>query len=342
MSHHRDSPLARQDPRLDISDVYLCRGAGGTVFIMNVNPLSGPNGFHPEGLYELKVDTSSDAVEDITFRVIFGARDTDERQTLELRRLDGAAARHRGAEGSVLARGRTEEEIRGERGIRIWAGAAADPFYIDGTVVGAVKKAVAEGRPVDLSEWDSRKAVNAFAGTNVDGIVLEVPDELFDVATIGCWGVTALPTDAGEWRQINRCAQPLINTIFNPDDSERANEYNATQPSEDRERYGPLVRDLVTRVVAAMGTAGDPADYARQVSEAIFPDVLRYEVGTPANFGFVKRNGRSLTECAPEVMFALVLNRAVPIGLDSRSASGAPRHEFPYLSPPVLAAASRP
>lgn len=141
MSHHRDSPLARQDPRLDISDVYLLRGAGGTVFIMNVNPLSGPNGFHPEGLYEFKVDTGADAVEDITFRVSFGARGADERQTLELRRLDGAAAQDRDAEGTVLARGRTEEE---------------------------------------------------------------------------------------------RCAQPLINTIFSPDDSERANECNATQPSEDR------------------------------------------------------------------------------------------------------------
>ena len=49
------------------------------------------------------------------------------------------------------------------------------------------------------------------------------------------------------------------------------------------------MRDLVTRVVAAMDTASDPADYARQVSEAIFPDIRRYDVGTLANFGFVRR-----------------------------------------------------
>ncbi|MEV0169470.1 hypothetical protein [Nonomuraea fuscirosea] len=55
MSHHLDSPLARQDPRLDISDVYLFRGTIGTTFIINVNPLSGAGAFHPEGRYEFKI-----------------------------------------------------------------------------------------------------------------------------------------------------------------------------------------------------------------------------------------------------------------------------------------------
>ncbi|MEV6227231.1 DUF4331 family protein [Saccharopolyspora shandongensis] len=72
MSRHLDSPLARQDPRLDISDVYLSRGTGGTTFVINVNPLSGAGACHPEGVYEFKVDTEGDAVEDITFRVTFG------------------------------------------------------------------------------------------------------------------------------------------------------------------------------------------------------------------------------------------------------------------------------
>ena len=35
MSHHLDSPLAREDTRLDITDVYLFRGTMGTVFVMN-------------------------------------------------------------------------------------------------------------------------------------------------------------------------------------------------------------------------------------------------------------------------------------------------------------------
>lgn len=339
MSHHFDSPLARQDPRLDITDVYLFRGTNGTVFVIDVNSWStaqappAADGFHPDAVYEFKVDTDADAIEDITFRVSFGHRDADGRQRVQLRRLDGAAARDRSASAAVLAEGRTEEPIHATQGVRIWAGSAADPFYIEATVLAAVKKAVVQAAPIDLETWLSAEAVNAFAGSNVSAIVLEVPDELLGVDVIGFWGVTALPTDDGGWRQINRCAQPLVNTIFNPDDTD---DYNTSQPSVDRELYGPLVSDLVARAVAAMSTAADPADYARQVRDAIFPDVLRYQVGTPANFGFARRNGRNLTECAPEVMFGIVFNKAVSLGLDSRSATGTLREQFPYLSLPLV------
>ena len=96
MSHHLDSPLARQDTRLDITDVYLFRGTAGTVFVMNVNSSVAdrkyPEQFHPEALYEFKVDTDKDAVEDITFRISFGHVESDGRQALVLRRLEGNEA----------------------------------------------------------------------------------------------------------------------------------------------------------------------------------------------------------------------------------------------------------
>lgn len=36
MSHHLDSPIARQDVRLDITDLYVFRGESGTAFVINV------------------------------------------------------------------------------------------------------------------------------------------------------------------------------------------------------------------------------------------------------------------------------------------------------------------
>lgn len=335
MSHHLDSPLARQDPRLDISDVYVFRGTGATVFVMNVNPLSGAGGFHPEGRYEFRVDTDGDAVEDHTFVFAFGEGDAGGDQVLEVRRLDGADARVRVAPGLLLARGRTGQEIGGAGGVRVWAGPAADPFYIDGAVITAVKETVANGVPFDLAAVGHGAPANLFAGTNVHALVLEVRDDAFPVGGIGFWGTTALATDSGGWRQINRCATPLINTIFNPDDSQRSSEYNLTHPSEDRARYGPLVEALVTKAVAATGSSDDPVAHARRVVDELFPDVLRYRIGTPAEFGFTVRNGRGLADCVPEVMFALVLNKAVPLGLDSTSATGVRPHDFPYLAPPV-------
>jgi hypothetical protein len=88
-----------------------------------------------------------------------------------------------------------------------------------------------------------------------------------------------------------RCATPLINTIFNPDDSHRSSEYDTTHPSKDRALYGPTIGGFTTKVVAATGS-NDPAAYARRAVDEIFPDVLHYRIGTPAEFGFTVRNGR--------------------------------------------------
>ncbi|TDC11395.1 DUF4331 domain-containing protein [Nonomuraea longispora] len=335
MSHHLDSPLARQDKRLDISDVYLFRGTSGTVFVINVNPLSGTDGFHPEALYEFNIDVDGDAVHDITFRATFGAREADGRQTIDLRRLDGLDARDRYAAGVSVASGRTEEEITGKDGVRVWAGLAGDPFFIEGSVVTAVVKAVATGTPPDLGGWDRHNAANVFSGTNVSAIVIEVPDGALGTSSIGFWGTSVLPTDAGGWRQINRCAQPLVNTIFNPDDTERSSEYNTTQPVQDHAIYGALVEKLTADVVGAMGTHPDPAGHGRHVRDLLFPDILRYEIGTAAEFTVDRRNGRNLTDCTPEVMFRLVLNTPIDMGLDPGSATGTLRADFPYLSLPL-------
>lgn len=339
MSHHLDSPLARLDTRLDITDVYLFRGTAGTVFVMNSNSSVAnrtyAERFHPEALYEFKIDTDGDATEDMTLRVSFEHGEADGRQTLQVHRLDGAASRDRAAGGTLLAQGRTEDNIVGKGGIRAWAGPAGEPFYIEPSVLGAIRKAVANSAAVDLSGWSPQKAVNAFANTTVNSIVLEVPDNALGARSIGFWGVTALATDAGGWRQINRAGQPMIQPIFNPDESDRSSNYNTTQPKEDRALYGPTISALVAGVVAAMGTSAAPEAYGRLVAELCFPDILRYEVGTPAVFGFAKRNGRALADNAPEVMFSIVTNAALSDGLRSSAATGSLRSEFPYVALPV-------
>ena len=81
--------FARQDVRLDITDLYVFRGEMGTVFVMNVcHSIAGDipvPGYHPEGMYEFKIDIDADAVEDVTYRVTFGARDAGGRQGYVLR-----------------------------------------------------------------------------------------------------------------------------------------------------------------------------------------------------------------------------------------------------------------
>jgi hypothetical protein len=357
MSHHLDSPLSRQDARLDITDLYVFRGEIGTAFVLNVNSsVAGPDapqGFHPEGRYAIKLDLDGDAEEDLAYRLTFGERDAAGRQAVELRRLSGRDARNQTEPGTVIATGTTGEVIKGAGGLRLWAGRAADPFYIDPQVLKAVGTAFKNGTRVDLAGWQPGEAENLFAGATVNAIVLEVPDaeltwrlreapgetpggdftwRLRPEKRFNVWATTRLATDAGGWRPINRAGHPMIQPIFNPDDSEEASRYNTTAPADDLANYGKRFARAVATVVTAHGTAADPQVYGEAVASVLLPDVLPYELGSPACYGFAGLNGRALTDNAPEVMFSLVTNSALSIGLSKASATGAPHHTFPFVA----------
>jgi len=363
MSHHLDSPLGRQDARLDITDLYVFRGGMGTVFILNVNSsiagATAPQGFHPEAHYAIKIDLDGDAVEDLTYRLTFGERDAAGRQTIQLRRLSGRDAHNPTAPGTVIAAGATGEVMGGAGGLRLWAGCAADPFYIDPTILKAVGAAFKNGQRVDLSTWQPGQVKNLCAGTAVNAIVLEVPDaeltwrlrevpgeapggvlggaftwQLRPAKRINVWAATLLATDTGGWQPINRAGHPMIQPIFNPNDSEEASRYNTTAPADDLANYGERFARLVAAVVAAHGTAANHQAYGEAVAALLLPDMLPYQLGSPASYGFAGHNGRALTDNAPDVMFSLVTNSALSSGLTSASVTGVVRDTFPYVAVP--------
>ncbi|UQA95620.1 DUF4331 family protein [Streptomyces halobius] len=330
MSDHLDGLTAKNDPRLDISDVYAFQGATGTVFVMNTNPLSGTGGFHHEAVYEFKIDITGDAREDLTLRVNFGDLDAGGRQAATLTLVAGPAACD---QQLVLARTTTGEAVTGLSGVRLWAGAARDPFYIAGPVVTAVRTAVVGGSELDLGDFDPEQATNLFAGTNVQAIVVEVPNLLLKRApTIGVWGAIAVPTDAGDdWRQTDRAAIPLTSTLFGFNE---ADDFGSAEPADDAATWGDQIQNMVARAVAANGYDGDAQAYAIEVRKRIVPDILHYRVGSDAKFTDGKYNGRNLVEDAAEAMFHLVLARPVDMGLDASDA-GTLRDDFPYLGEPV-------
>jgi len=340
MSHHLDSPLARQDIRLDITDLYVFRGETGTVFAINVchsifGEIPTP-GYHPEGMYEFKIDLDGDAVEDITFRFVFNERDAQGRQDFALRRISGTAASDPHAQGELLLQGVTEEPATSASGLRVWAGKAGDPFWIEPDVLHAVGHAFQDGTRIDLTDWDEGSAKNLFAGHSVYSIVLEVPDELLSAGNagsgrIGVWAVSTLATDAGGWRSINRVGLPMIHPLFTQFNEDLGNRLNAGSPSEDISIYGEVVTKAIARVVGAYGTAEDPGAYAERVAHRFFPNVLPYEVGTPAVFGFSEWNGRSLIDNAPDVMFSIAANTPVRLGIGKESVTTGPTASFPYM-----------
>jgi hypothetical protein len=81
-ANHREAPITAFDHKADITDIYAFRSyapghTGKVTLIMCVDPLlepaNGPNyfPFDPDILYEIKVDSNYDAVEDVVFQFRF-------------------------------------------------------------------------------------------------------------------------------------------------------------------------------------------------------------------------------------------------------------------------------
>ncbi|WP_116138321.1 DUF4331 family protein [Trinickia diaoshuihuensis] len=340
MSHHLDSPLARQDVRLDITDLYCFRGETGTAFVINVcHSIAGDArtpGYHPEGFYEFKIDLDNDAIEDLTYRITFDERDAKGTQRYVLRRIAGAEAVDPHAQGEVVARGSTDEIVATSSGIRVWAGLAGDPFWIEPDVLHAVGHAFQDGAPLDLGGWQPAHARNLFAGHTVYSIVLEVSDaELLAAAganrKIGVWAVATLATDAGGWRSINRVGLPMIHPLFTQYNETLGDRLNAGRPADDLQTYGALLIESIAGAVRANGTTEDPLGYATAVAHRFLPNVLPYTVGTPAVFGVALWNGRNMTDNAPDVMFTIAANTPISLGIGKESVTSKPSATFPYV-----------
>jgi hypothetical protein len=81
-SHHNDSPTAKADSRLNITDLYVFPAPDGkhTVLVMNVSKDAGRAGaknLHPDAVYDLAVDWDGDYVDDVRFRFRFDAADAE-------------------------------------------------------------------------------------------------------------------------------------------------------------------------------------------------------------------------------------------------------------------------
>ena len=250
--------------------------------------------------------------------------------------IQGVDAVNPDAPGVIVARGTTGETVTTPAGLRVWAGKAGDPFWIEPDVLHAVGHAFQDGTSLDLSGWDPRRAKNLFAGHTVYSIVLEVPDGEFLAGAggkrrIGVWAVSTLATDAGGWRPINRVALPMIHPLFTQYNEDLGNRLNAGRPADDFATYGANVAKAIAGVVSANGTAEDPCAYGEKVAHRFFPNILPYEVGTPALFGFADWNGRSLTDNAPNVMFSIAANTPVSLGIGKESVTSKPSKTFPYV-----------
>src|SRR6202050_4446726 len=258
MSHHVDTKLAREDPSLNLCDFYLFDGPPGkTVMAMTVNPdvgLSAPDTVHPEGLYAFRFDLNGDAREEVTFKLRFGeprhgaGSEHTHIQPFVVRRATGNDAL-RGDAGESLVAGETGS-IATNSGVRAFVGIAPDVFAANAGFR-AFMTAFYQDQRYDGDAFLHQQ--HPLDRRNVTAIVLEAPSELIGKGKISAWATISLVGHAPEV-QVSRWGLPMVTHLFLSDE-EAKEQFNASVPSEDPERFAKSVADFAEKMTTYAGSA---------------------------------------------------------------------------------------
>ena len=211
-SDHRDSALLAADQAADIADVYSFRSPANpntVVLVMTVSGFIPPSEarttfFDPNVLYQWKIDNDGDAIEDLVIQA--SVRGSGRRQEMRFRVVDRvkhredheenehdenddhaedddhAAVRRLKIPTVRVTTGRTPI-IAARHGIKAFAGVRDDPFFFD---LAQFQKVVG-----GMAMSFNNPGTDAFAGTNVLAIVIELPSSMLRGTKLGVWGTTS-------------------------------------------------------------------------------------------------------------------------------------------------------
>lgn len=179
----------------DITDIYAFQSTADNskmVFVINTQGLlspaaSGAAVFPSNTMYEINIDNTGDNVEDLVIQAlvqngklrVYGPVAVGTPGTTSMVRTSGPST-----EVAVTAYGAASPSIgTSSNGTKVFAGPRDDPFFFDLTRF----KEIIAGTQTGFRN----PGVDAFAGTNVMSIVVEVPKTtLGGASTINVWGET--------------------------------------------------------------------------------------------------------------------------------------------------------
>ena len=211
-SDHQDTPEVEFSPRLDINDVFLFPGATEDRVVIAVttsSPLTpaqtGAARFDPNALYQIKIDNTGDAVEDLVIQFIFDDQAGGGQTVNVIGPIapTTTGANNRMAQAQATISGQFNTNFGAATAMQVFAGPRDDPFYID---LEQFFKIIPDRRPARGPLSLITKSANAFrggptppfeAGAAVDflrgfnalAIVVELPESQVRGAgnNIGVW-----------------------------------------------------------------------------------------------------------------------------------------------------------
>ena len=381
-SDHADTPDIYAKPSTDITDVHIFPSAtdrNKVVLTFSFNPLiaagQGPStAFDPNVLYQFKIDSTGDGIEDAVIQARFSGSDPAT-QTVAI--SAPTVPKMKGTINKQVAllptTGRVNTVFNANPSMKVFAGAREDAFFFDLEQFFNIfpdRATPITGMPVDnpnqpqQTSWRAPgKAVDFLSNGpyNVLAIVVELPrtalltrggGPISRTGVVGVWCTTSVPS-GDSWKQMDRLARPAINELFATVANDQHKINDEIGPVDDKTFLKPEIYNFMTNV------AGRSPEIANVVTAVTIPDVLvanlrstdkasylGFETGgaTGGTFG-----GRALNDDVIDLSLGIVFGNTIPaLGLapddgkeipsltsDNVGAEG--KHflnAFPYLGAP--------
>ncbi|MBU9843676.1 DUF4331 family protein [Rahnella ecdela] len=327
-SHHFESAAALQDPSINQLDNYVFQSsrADATSFIMDINP--SPNDaaggvFKPGALYNIHIADDSKFKTGHTFSVMF-----DEKGNYTVYDMNSPNAPV-GTKGKEIGKGELNKKAELSEGIHLWAGVVKDPFFGNSPGLHILRQQLSEGT-YDPGIWTSVKGKNIFTGRKCGAIVLDVPNTLLG-KKIEVFMTTAVQKDSN-WKQVQYSAIPLFSHSMLFENEALKTEHNMSRPDNSQDMKN-FVSARTARASTFAHSQKEPQVYGDKVASMLVPDVITYNVGTPAKFSAASINGRSLSDDAMSEMLTLLLGQPTDQHITDQKLY---TQDFPYLIPASL------
>ena len=210
-SDHQDTPLVEMSPRYDVNDVYAFPAPNNpsrTVLVLGtsspITPAQTPSftfGTKDQELYQIKIDNTGDAREDLVFQITFTGKAGKQKVTLRGPAAPNSVGTMNTLIGGKQIKGYTNTVIE-SADVKLFAGPRDDPFFID---LEAFFRILPDRRPEAgplstitqgaLTFRPVGQAVDFVRGLNDMAIVIELPTSMIaNSATngrFGVWGTTS-------------------------------------------------------------------------------------------------------------------------------------------------------
>lgn len=215
-SDHQDTPLVEFSPRFDINDVYAFPAPGDpsrTVLALSTSspltPAQTPSaafGTKDQQLYQIKIDNTGDAREDLVFQLTFTGKAGKQKVTLRGPVAPNSIGTANTLVGGKKIKGYTNTVIT-DGNVKLFAGPRDDPFFIDLEAFFRILpdrrpeagplSTITQGPLTFRAATGPNPAIDYLRGFNDLAIVIELPTSaIANPATNGRFGVWATTSRA--------------------------------------------------------------------------------------------------------------------------------------------------